>query len=242
MLLGGGVLIGLRTGLELLLGAAVAWIVIAPSLDPATASSWLLWPGVGMVLGGGISGLLLEWRTFGALGRDLRAFSGRAPLLLVLVAAAAVTAVAVLGLGVPPALALVGIVLFVPLAAIFLRIAGTTDIAHYGAIGQVTQGVLGVVTRRRPPPTSPAGRSRPAPLPDAAAHLLLQDRHHRRWPEGAAHLGEPRRPRRRRVPLGAGVRRPRPGVPRRIGRAACPHRGGVAGHGGRRPGRPDRAP
>jgi uncharacterized oligopeptide transporter (OPT) family protein len=137
MLAGAGVLVGARTGLELLLGAALAWIALGGGAER------LVWPGVGVVLGGGLAGLALEWRAFGSLGRDLRALSGPRAAAWLAAAALAVIAVAALALGVPPLLALGGVLLSLPLSAVFLRVAGKTDVAHFGAIGQLAQAGLG---------------------------------------------------------------------------------------------------
>jgi uncharacterized oligopeptide transporter (OPT) family protein len=140
-LVGAGALIGLRVGLSLLGGAALA----LAAARFGGLSEWLMWPGVALLIGGGLTALALEWRSFRHLGADLRGLArrGLAPwLAAAAVAGAGVVAVVHLGLGVPLLLAVVALLVAVPLISAFARSVGQTDIAHYAALGQATQGAL----------------------------------------------------------------------------------------------------
>ncbi len=136
---GVGVLIGPRIGLDLLLGALLVLVLGRPD-------SWLLWPGIGLVVGGGLTALALEWRSFRGLGASVRALGEGRRLAAVLLLAAAVVVTAVVGLGVPAHAALAGALVAVPLIAVFLRAYGQTDVAHFAALGNAAQAAVAPVT------------------------------------------------------------------------------------------------
>jgi uncharacterized oligopeptide transporter (OPT) family protein len=75
MLFGAGFIIGTRIGVSLLLGAILGWLVIGhfvtasgwvsgPTFDYKTGlQSWLLWPGVALMVGESMMALLLSWKS-----------------------------------------------------------------------------------------------------------------------------------------------------------------------------------
>lgn len=159
MLIGAGALVGVANASALALGSALAWFVITPALLRAgaipelsyvSAASWLLWPGVGLVLGGAIASLVADLRAFAAgvadMGTLARGASRSAGTLALAVAAGALmigAAHAGLGLDLRVA-ALVAVPTLVGTVA-SARVAGRTDVSPVGDVGQVLQGSAGAL-------------------------------------------------------------------------------------------------
>ncbi len=164
LMIGFGAIIGLRAGLSLLLGAIVAWGLLAPVVlglgwaeagAPGTVwfeplVAWLLWPGVTLLVVSALVSLaLLLWGmasragTFrrGALGR----LDARYPLATA-AAAALVTAAGVAVFGLSPWDALLAVALSYVLAIVAARVTGETGITPIGALGKITQLTFAVVT------------------------------------------------------------------------------------------------
>ncbi|WP_426757006.1 OPT/YSL family transporter [Myxococcus sp. Y35] len=157
MLLAIGMMTGPRLGLSMLAGAAVAWGVLAPWLtgggllsDPGyeALSTWLTWPGVGLLVGSAMASLLAQARDFLRAARDLGSLrQGEAMPSWALGAglAACVLAVALgatlFGLSVP--YMLLALVLVLPLCAVCARGAGQVDVSPVTQMGQVTQVIFG---------------------------------------------------------------------------------------------------
>jgi len=156
MLAGAGMLIGLRNGLSIGLGAVIAWGLIAPwlvasgavaSAEYAPLQGWLAWPGVGLALGAGLVSIAGQWRAFAGAARDVRglgAWAGvRGPALLAAGAAGVAIAAASLGMGVPPLRAAAALLVAGLLALVAARATGQTDILPAGEVAQIAQLGLG---------------------------------------------------------------------------------------------------
>ncbi|WP_404365534.1 OPT/YSL family transporter [Corallococcus coralloides] len=167
MLLAVGMMTGLQLALSMLLGSGLAWGALAPGLlgtgvvagagyEPLSA--WLMWPGVGLMLGAAVVSLAAQARDFLGAAKDLRSVGtsrGGLPRWSLGVAAAACVLAVVLGgvlfgLGVPSML--LALALLVPLCAVCARGAGQTDVSPVSQMGNLTQVVFGVV---RPGELSP---------------------------------------------------------------------------------------
>lgn len=169
MLLGAGMLIGPRIGVSLLLGALVAWGVLAPLVEGLGwvagrtmsfsdgARGWILWPGVALIVAESLMELVLAvWAVW-------RPRTGGLPVLpdtdaprdqLIprrwvwtgLAGASALTVVvAWWGFAIPPLLGGLAILLAAILSVIATRAVGETDINPLGGVGKVTQLVYGGV-------------------------------------------------------------------------------------------------
>jgi uncharacterized oligopeptide transporter (OPT) family protein len=157
-----GLVAGPQVGLSMLLGALVAWGVVAPALvHTGLVGSrhyedfiqWLTWPGVGLMLGAGLVSLAAQARTFLDAARDLRALGrGRAgggtrvALLLALAAGTLAFAVGALVLRLPPLQLALALLLLFPLCGVCARATGQTDISPVSQVGQLAQladGMLG---------------------------------------------------------------------------------------------------
>ena len=160
MLLGVGMVLGPQMGLSLLLGAVVAWGVLGPGLvqgnvvAPEALSSWLIWPGVGLMVGAAFSSLVAMGRSLPAAAADLlrlgRRGSGEreagAPVGTVAVLAMLlVLAVGSLRLGMHPLHVLLTLALVFPLCAVGGRAAGQSDISPVSTMGQLQQMASGAV-------------------------------------------------------------------------------------------------
>lgn len=168
MLVGFGGIIGLRVGLTLLLGAALAWgglapwliehalVVLAPnSSGPQFAAlvEWLLWPGVSLMVCATLTSLavrLLQMprkRPGDGLTRASRTQTGFSltPAAGLLLSIGLVVALQVLLFDIDWWMALLSIPLAVCLAVVAARVVGATGIAPIGAIGKLSQLGFGLV-------------------------------------------------------------------------------------------------
>ncbi len=174
VMLGVGALIGPRVGFSMLLGAILAWAVLAPVALQAGAVkeagftplvAWLTWPGVGLMVGGAMTALLLQGGTFLRSLRDLRAagregarvadpetpagFIARGTAVGIAGAALAVV-VGWLGFGMHPLVTLAALTLSVVLASVAARAGGQTDFTPLGPLGQLGQVLFGPATMGQP--------------------------------------------------------------------------------------------
>lgn len=165
LLLGFGCIIGLRVGLSLLIGAALAWGGIAPwliahglvrippgSTGPqfAVLIEWLLWPGVSLMVCATLSTLALRMmqqrRNRPAERQRFRLPRPQpAPLFGLLLAMAFVVSLQAALFGIDVLMAVLTIPLALCLAAVAARIVGTTGIPPIGAIGQLSQLSFGAI-------------------------------------------------------------------------------------------------
>ncbi len=168
MLVGFGGIIGIRVGLTLLLGAALAWGGLAPwliehalvVLEPnasgpqfAALVEWLLWPGVSLMVCATLTSLavrLLQMprqRPADRLARASRTQTGFSltPAAGLLLSIVLVVALQALLFGIDWWMALLSIPLAVCLAVVAARVVGATGIAPIGAIGKLSQLGFGLV-------------------------------------------------------------------------------------------------
>ncbi|MGN8259567.1 OPT family oligopeptide transporter [Pseudomonas sp. SMSB3] len=169
LLIGFGGIIGLRVGLTLLGGAALAWGGLAPALIAqgwvtldANASGpqfaalveWLLWPGVSLMVCATLTSLAMRLLQ----GRKRRSQQRRAhspaqagvglspwPIAGLFTAVALVVTLQALLFAIDWWMALLSIPLAVCLAVVAARVVGATGIAPIGAIGKLSQLSFGVV-------------------------------------------------------------------------------------------------
>ena len=171
LLLGGGALLGFRTGWSMLLGGLLNFCVLAPWMHDrgvfATVNfrsllGWSLWPGAALMIAAGLLGFGFQWRSV------LRALAGLAavfrkrgapqgsrdaiegvevPLswfgLAYLVLGPIIVALMVVLFGFPVWAALLALPLAVMLGVVAARVTGETDVTPSKALGPVTQLVYG---------------------------------------------------------------------------------------------------
>ena len=169
MLLGVGMLVGAHTALSLLLGSAIAWGGLAPWLvargivpegDFANLSAWLLWPGVGLMVGAVFTSLASQGRSMGAALKDLRALGtwgegwearvGRWVMAAVLPLLLLTLAVGWFAFHLSPGYFLLTLLAVFPLCAVCARGAGQMDLTPISPVGQLAQMGFGAVVPGRP--------------------------------------------------------------------------------------------
>ena len=166
MLLGVGLIVGLRVGGSLLAGSLLCWGGLAPWLAGRgvveevsfrSVTAWTLWPGMAILIAYGLAAAVLRGPTLvrGVLGLRLgREGREEVSLRLWLVGFAALAFVAALivrlAFGVPYWMGLGAVLLSFVLALVSVRAAGETDINPTGTMGHTTQMVFGALARGQP--------------------------------------------------------------------------------------------
>jgi putative OPT family oligopeptide transporter len=170
-----GAMIGVRAAASMAIGAVASWAVLAPWLvrqgivheaSFGAVVSWMVWPGLGLLVAGSFVPLLLDGgavvRSFRDLGSFLRRAgraggtaaeagaaapdpAARAPRALAPLVGASVVVIVVVArvaFGVPPLVIGLAIVLALVLGNVSGRSAGETDLAPVGQVGMLTQLVF----------------------------------------------------------------------------------------------------
>ncbi|MHB8876176.1 MAG: OPT family oligopeptide transporter [Myxococcaceae bacterium] len=172
LMVGAGGLMSFRTAWSMLLGAAVTWGVLAPSMFSQGAIpeasykviiQWTLWPGAGILVSSGLVSFAFEWRSvlkaFGELGRLFgrkRAGADIDPMAEVecpawwFPAGFGVVGPVVVFLcwwmfAIPWWAGIISIPLSVLMGIIAARVTGETDVTPTKALGPVTQMIYGGV-------------------------------------------------------------------------------------------------
>jgi uncharacterized oligopeptide transporter (OPT) family protein len=159
---GSGLIVGFRVNLWLLVGGVFGWI-IAPGLlisnhvlpDHATRTQvlyWVMWPGIGMIMAGGLAALFLRWRMLIEAFKGLAAASASSeefPLKWIGAGVAVLTIILCvlqkLFFGLPMWMTLVAVVLSAPLMLVGLRALGETNWGPIGALSNLMQGLFAVI-------------------------------------------------------------------------------------------------
>ena len=148
--LGSGMIVGNRINISMAIGAVLSWIIAPKLLYPDIIHSvarkdvllWVMWPGTGMLIAGGLTALALKWRTLQRTFSTLSTTSiesGEFPLKYVgLGVAASIVALLFIQYFVfdlPMWLTLISCLLSAPLMLVGLRVLGETN---WGPISQLT--------------------------------------------------------------------------------------------------------
>ncbi|HEY2745353.1 MAG TPA: OPT family oligopeptide transporter [Polyangia bacterium] len=150
-----GALVGVRLAASIALGAVLAWVGGAPLLwrrhlvadtDFGSFESWLIWPGVGLVVGAAAAHLPAAGRAVMQQLRRVSAARLPAPSALRSFALVAGAVMIVVWMGrlmfaVSALQTLVGLALSVVAMEICGRVAGASDFAPIGTMGQLAQAL-----------------------------------------------------------------------------------------------------
>ena len=155
--LGSGMLVGLRITTSMVLGMLI-WVIAPPLLLQQGWVAhmvrremllWILWPGVGVLVAGGLTSLFLRWRVLLKSFRGLGAAvvgEGEFPMSWVIwgsiASAIALLLVQRFSLGMPIGLGMVAIVLSIPLMLVGIRVLGETNWGPISALTHLAQGVF----------------------------------------------------------------------------------------------------
>jgi uncharacterized oligopeptide transporter (OPT) family protein len=148
--IGSGMIVGNRVNISMAIGATIAWIIGPKLLVPEIIEAplrgklllWMMWPGTGMLIAGGLTALFLKWRTLKRTFSTLNADAikgGDVPLKLIGVgialASIGLIIVQYMFFDLPMWLTIVAILLSAPLMLVGLRVLGETN---WGPISQLT--------------------------------------------------------------------------------------------------------
>lgn len=161
LLIGAGMIVGMRVCLSMLIGSCLLYLVVAPYMvsigeiaEPGKILKWALWPGTAVLVASGLTSFALQWKTIlkafssakaaagGASGDDATdnievpskwLLLGLIPLSIIMIALQFVA----FSISIP--LGLLSIVMSFFLALVACRATGETDITPIGAMGKITQ-------------------------------------------------------------------------------------------------------
>lgn len=157
---GSGMIIGLRITASMFIGAILAWVIAPQWLlehgyihEGARRTEILLtvmWPGIAVLIAGGITTLALRWRSLLATFRSLSGsgtVSGDMPLRWVGIGAS-LSAIGLIAIqasffGTPWWQSVIAILLAVPLGLVALRVLGETNWGPISTMANLTQAVFG---------------------------------------------------------------------------------------------------
>jgi uncharacterized oligopeptide transporter (OPT) family protein len=159
--IGSGMIVGMRIGTSMLLGMILAWVVAPPLLLESGAVAnmvrremllWVMWPAVGVLVAGGLTALVVRWKTLVATFQSLRNASlesGDFPISWVIwgsiASAVALVLVQKIGLGMPVWLTVAAIVLSIPLMLVGIRVLGETNWGPISPLSNMMQGIFGIL-------------------------------------------------------------------------------------------------
>ncbi len=197
MMYGVGAIVGPRVGFSVLLGVLVAWAGLAPMIFEAgwvspgapdaswygSGMSWLLWPGVAIMVTSSLTSFAFSWRSIVNSFRPSRAVlpvdgpgSEVIPRKWFIIALIVVTAASVilqtLFFGIVPWVATLGVLLTFLLALVAARVSGEVNVTPVTAMGKVTQLTFALIS-----PANPAANLMAANVTGGSAALCADMMH-----------------------------------------------------------------
>ncbi|MGA8893473.1 MAG: OPT/YSL family transporter [Anaeromyxobacteraceae bacterium] len=159
---GAGMLIGLRVTLSMLLGSILAWVIApgplvargwAKALTFSEVLKWVMWPGTGLMVAGGITALVLNWKVIARTFKGLSAkdaegseFPMRWTIAGAVVSSIALAVVQKVSLGFPLWLSVVSLLLSFPLMLVGIRVLGETNWAPISSLANLMQAVFAALS------------------------------------------------------------------------------------------------
>lgn len=168
MMIAVGAIIGMRAAASMMLGAAIAWLGVAPqvlelgwadagAVDPTAMwfgplVKWMLWPGVAMMVTASLTSfsfsgkaILNAFRRTSGAEADPNDVSSKTHLIAIVLVTALSVVLQVVLFDIGVGLAIFGVLLTFVLAIVAGRVSGETGVTPVGAMGKVTQLSLGVI-------------------------------------------------------------------------------------------------
>ncbi|MBK9142465.1 MAG: OPT/YSL family transporter [Candidatus Melainabacteria bacterium] len=163
LLIGAGMIVGLRVSTSMLLGALLLYFVIGPHIiglgdvkEPGTLLRWSLWPGTALLVASGLTAFAMQWRTvLKAMASVKAAVRGSSqegadptahievPTLWLVLGLVPLTIFMIIlqfaAFKINVALGLLSVIMSFFLALVACRATGETDITPIGAMGKITQ-------------------------------------------------------------------------------------------------------
>ena len=164
LLLGAGMIVGMRVSLSMLIGASLLYFYIGPQMmaageipTPGELLRWSLWPGTALLVASGLTSFALQWRTIVNALKSARGASKaggdstaadpyeriEVPMKWLLIGAIPLTIMMIflqwVAFSISIPLGFVAVLLSFLLALVACRATGETDITPMGAMGKITQ-------------------------------------------------------------------------------------------------------
>jgi putative OPT family oligopeptide transporter len=160
LLIGAGMIVGMRVSLSMLLGAAFLYLVVAPAIIatgdiemPGRLLRWSLWAGTSLMVTSGLTTFALQWKTvsraFQGLksGQQTKAAQGMAAvevptswfLMGVIPIGIGLIILQYVAFSIAIPLGFLSVVMSFILALVACRSTGETDITPIGPMGKITQ-------------------------------------------------------------------------------------------------------
>ncbi len=167
LMVGFGAIIGLRTGVSLLLGSVLAWGILAPwALYQGWAApgapglpwfaslvKWLVWPGVTLMVTGSLTAFVLQVlsqrrrkQETPPMEKDQGRVPGRWFLIGLVITGIIAVAAQSIFFDIRPMVAVIAVLFSIGLAVVAARVVGETGIPPIGALGKVTQLSFGAIS------------------------------------------------------------------------------------------------
>jgi uncharacterized oligopeptide transporter (OPT) family protein len=158
--MGSGMLVGMRINTSMLIGTIAGW-VIAPTLllnagwVPHMARRemlfWVMWPGVGILIAGGLTAMALRWKSLVATFKNLsgaKIGGGDFPMKWVvwgsIASAIALIIVQKVILNMPPHYTIIAILFSIPLMLVGIRVLGETNWGPISTLSNMMQAIFSV--------------------------------------------------------------------------------------------------
>lgn len=163
MSFGSGLIVGLRITLSMALGMVLAWF-IAPDIvvdqgwvakkDYRSVLTWVMWPGTGVLVAGGLTALALKWKvvakTFADLTQGKLTHGSDFPMRWVGIGAGILSVALIViqyySLGVAPWESVIAILISVVLMVVGIRVLGETNWAPISSMANMVQGLFAVIS------------------------------------------------------------------------------------------------
>ncbi|MBY0357023.1 MAG: OPT/YSL family transporter [Candidatus Obscuribacterales bacterium] len=161
LLIGAGMIVGLRVSVSMLLGALILFFGFAPWVvnehiitGPQKLLTWSLWTGTACMVSSGLTALLVQWRTIARAVNSLKSVANsdnelsrlnniEVPtkwfMLGLIPVGIALTILEYVAFSISIPLGIISIVLSFFLALVACRATGETDITPIGAMGKISQ-------------------------------------------------------------------------------------------------------
>lgn len=164
LLIGAGMIVGLRVSTSMLIGAVLLYVVIGPRIietgdikAPAELLRWSLWTGTAIMVASGLTAFALQWRTIISAFASVKKAAQKGtedsaedplknievPAKWLVIGLIPLTIMMVflqwIAFSISPPLGLLSVVMSFLLALVACRATGETNITPIGAMGKITQ-------------------------------------------------------------------------------------------------------
>jgi putative OPT family oligopeptide transporter len=165
LLIGAGMIIGMRVSLSMLLGSLLLYFIVAPAIiptgdieAPGKLLRWSLWTGTALMVTSGLTAFALQWKTIarafqGLKGTKTKAAEGMAAvevpmswfLMGVIPIGIALVILQYVAFSIAIPLGFLSVLMSFALALVACRSTGETDITPIGPMGKITQFIYAVL-------------------------------------------------------------------------------------------------